>query len=132
MKALLDTHVLLWWFEDENKLSKAERRVLRRASAENPLLLADISLWEIATLFELERITLGLPLRQWLDQATAPPLVERVPLSPAIAAETALLPAQFHRDPGDRIIVATARVMGATLLTHDERIIRSRAVPILG
>ena len=132
MKALLDTHILLWWFEDDGKLSRAERRVLQRASDANPLLVSDISLWEIATLVDLGRVRLRLPVRQWLDEATAPPLVERVPISPAIAAETTTLPAHFHRDPGDRIIVASARVKGATLLTHDERIITARVVPVLG
>ena len=132
MKVLLDTHVLLWWFENENKLSRAERRVLRASSGQNPILVSDISLWEIATLVDLGRIRLGLPLRQWLDQATAPPLVERVPISPAVAAETATLPATFHRDPADRIIVSTARVMGATLLTHDEDIVAAGVVPTLG
>ena len=132
MKVLVDTHVLLWWFEDGQHLSKPARRVLSKASAENPLLVAEISLWEIATLFSLSRIRLDRPLRQWLDEATAPPLVERVPLSPAIAAETAMLPPSFHRDPADRIIVASARVLGATLLTHDSRIIKARIVPTLG
>jgi PIN domain nuclease of toxin-antitoxin system len=132
MKALVDTHIFLWWFEADRHLSKAERRVLGKASAENPILVSDITLWEIATLIELGRIRLGLPLRQWLDQATAPPLVERVPISPAIAAETATLPGHFHRDPADRIIVASARVTGATLLTHDDRILKARVVPTLG
>ena len=131
MRVLVDTHVFLWWFEDEKKLSKAERRVLGKASPDNPILISDISLWEIATLAGLSRLQLDLPLRQWLDQATAPPLVERVPISPAIAAETAAFPASFHRDPADRIIVASARILGATLLTHDERIIKARIVPTL-
>jgi PIN domain nuclease of toxin-antitoxin system len=131
MRPLVDTHVLLWWFEKERHLFRAERRVLGKASAANPVLVSEISLWEIATLLDLGRIRLSLPLRQWLDQATAPPLVERVPISPAIAAETANLPASFHRDPADRIIVASARIVGATLLTHDERIVKSGVVPIL-
>jgi len=131
MRILVDTHILLWWLGDQRRLSKAERRALTKASPENPILVADISLWEIATLVGLSRIELGLPLRQWLDHATAPPLVERVPLSPAIAAETVALPTSFHRDPADRIIVASARVLGATLLTHDDRIVGSGAVSTL-
>jgi PIN domain nuclease of toxin-antitoxin system len=131
MRPLIDTHILLWWFEKEQHLSRAERRVLGKASAENPVLVSDISLWEVATLFERGRIRLGLPLRQWLDQATAPPLVQTVPISPAVAAEIATLPSDFHWDPADRIIVASARVMGATLLTHDERIVQARVVPTL-
>ena len=61
-------------------------------------------------------------LSEWLERAVAPPLVERCTITPAVAAEVAALPATFHRDPADRILVATARVHGATLLTADERI----------
>ena len=54
--------------------------------------------------------------------AVAPPLVRRIGISPAVAAAVADLPATFHRDPADRIIVASARIMGAVLLTNDARI----------
>lgn len=93
--------------------------------------MSDISLWEIATLVELRRIRLRLPLRDWLEAATAPPLVRRISISPAVAAEVAALPDSFHRDPADRIIVASTLVSGATLLTHDRRIIGSGLVDTL-
>ena len=73
----------------------------------------------------LGRIRLSLPLRDWLEAAVAPPLVRRCGISPAIAAELASLPESFHRDPADRILVATARVLGATLLTPDRRIVEA-------
>lgn len=77
------------------------------------------------------RIRLSLPLREWLEKAAAPPLVRRHGISPAIAGEVAALPDSFHRDPADRIIVATARIMGATLLTHDRHIVNSGLVATL-
>jgi len=129
---LLDTHILLWWFEAGNHLTRKERRALSQAGPDTPLLVSDISLWEIATLTELGRIRLTLPLRSWLEEATALPLVRRCGISPAVAAEVAALPPTFHGDPADRIIVATARLLGATLITHDERILRARVVPTLG
>jgi PIN domain nuclease of toxin-antitoxin system len=129
MKALLDTHVLIWWVNASPSLSASQARVLRAASPDNPLSVSDVSLWEIATLVELGRIRLKVPLREWLERAVSPPLVERVGISPAVAAEVASLPPSFHRDPADRIIVATGRVLGATLLTSDERIIDSRLLP---
>lgn len=131
MPALLDTHVLLYWFSEKSALSEGQRRAIEAASAEAPLLVSEITLWEIATLWSLKRIALSLPLRDWLERATAVPLVHRVGISPAIAAETATLPASFHRDPADRILVASARVLGATLLTQDRRIIQSGIVPTL-
>ena len=66
-----------------------------------------------------------------VDSTFAPPLVQRIGISPAIAAEVAALPQSFHRDPADRIIVSTARVHGATLLTCDRRIIDAALVATL-
>ncbi len=123
MKALLDTHVLLWWLEDRGRLSPSHREILEAASPTSPLLVSDITLWEIAMLESLGRIRLAIPLREWLEAAVAPPLVRRQGISPAIAAEVARLPDTFHRDPADRILVATARILGATLLTRDDRIL---------
>ena len=131
MKVLLDTHILLYWFGKDSRLSKKQGRTIQQTSPEHPLLIADISLWEIANLYSLGRIALNLPLREWLEAATALPLVQRVGLSPAIAAGVAGLPTTFHRDPADRIIVATAQILGVTLLTHDSRIIDARLVPVL-
>ena len=122
MIALLDTHVLIWWLQDPALLSPAQKRVTDEAGKESPLRVSDISLWEIATLHSLGRIRLAIPVREWLEKAVAPPLVRRHGISPAIAAEVARLPDSFHRDPADRILVATARTLGATLLTHDRRI----------
>ena len=122
MSVLLDTHVLLWWLNDRARLSPAQRDIVNAVDSKSPLLVSDISLWEVAMLHSLGRIRLLIPLREWLDKAAAPPLVQRYGISPAIAAEVAALPASFHRDPADRILVATARVLGVTLLTQDRRI----------
>ena len=123
MRPLLDTHVLIWWLDDRDRLSPAQRDVVGTVGPASPLLVSDISLWEVATLHSLGRIRLTIPLREWLDKAVAPPLVRRQGITPAIAAEVAALPDSFHRDPADRILVATARVLGARLLTQDRRIV---------
>ncbi|HYD50677.1 MAG TPA: PIN domain-containing protein, partial [Terriglobales bacterium] len=67
MKALLDTHILLWWIARDPRLTAAQKRALRSASADHPLWVSEITLWEIATLFDLGRIELDLPLRDWLE-----------------------------------------------------------------
>lgn len=82
-------------------------------------------------LLGMGRIRLTVPLREWLEKALARPLVRRVGISPAVAAEVASLPDSFHRDPADRILVATARVFGATLLTRDRRIVEAQLVDTL-
>ncbi len=133
MKALLDTHVLLRWLAADPDFAPSHRRVVDAARrGGDPLWVSDITLWEIATLQELGRIRLDLPLRDWLERATAAPLVRRIGISPAVAAEVASLPPTFHRDPADRIIVASTRVLGATLLTQDTRIIAAGIVATLG
>jgi PIN domain nuclease of toxin-antitoxin system len=112
-------------------LTDAQRSIVDGASEQSPLLVSDITLWEIATLMNLRRLRLHLPLRDWLEAAVAPPLVRRIAISPAVAAETASLPASFHGDPADRMIVASARIVGATLLTQDRRILESGLVATL-
>lgn len=132
MTVLLDTHVLIWWLDGSGPLSPAQRHLLGAVDGSSPLRVSDISLWEIATLHSLGRLRLTLPLRDWLDKAVAPPVVRRHGISPAVAAEVATLPDSFPRDPADRILVATARVLGATLLTRDRRIVDSGLVPTVG
>ena len=131
MTVLLDTHVLIWWLQGDGPLSVEQRRVLGAADGDSPLRVSDISLWEIATLHSLGRIRLTLPLREWLEKATAPPLVRRHGITPAIAAEVSALPDSFHHDLADRILVATARILGATLVTQDPHILDSGLVPTL-
>ena len=123
MRYLLDTHVLIWWHERPARLPNAVRRIIAQARGKAPLLVSDISLWEVATLVELKRIRLSMGVSPWLQRATAAPLVERVGITPEIAAEVATLPASFHRDPADRLLVATARALGVTLVTEDTRIL---------
>jgi PIN domain nuclease of toxin-antitoxin system len=131
VSVLLDTHVLLFWLSGVGSMTVAQERAVTGASPDTPLLVSDISLWEIAMLSARGRIALRLPLRDWLEAAVAPPLVRRLSISPAVAAEVASLPASFPRDPADRIIVASARVAGARLATQDQRIIDSGVVPTL-
>ncbi len=132
MTYLIDTHILLWWHGDRDRLSREQQDVIADAGADSPLEVSDISLWEVAMLYSLGRVRLTIPLREWLDKAVAAPLVRRHGISPAVAAELASLPDSFHRDPADRILVATARVLGATLLTRDRRIAEAGLVDTLG
>src|SRR5437016_9248583 len=129
MRALLDTHVLLRWFASTSLLSPRQRKAITASSPQEPLLISDISLWEVATLQELGRIRLSLPLREWLERVVGLPEVRRVGISPSVAAEVASLPVTFHRDPADRINVASARVHRASLLTNDKRIVAARLPP---
>jgi PIN domain nuclease of toxin-antitoxin system len=125
MIALLDTHIIVWWFERSTRLSRAQQRMLARTRDEHPLGVTDTSLWEIALLVEAGRVRLALPIDEWLARATAAPRVEVYPVTPAVAREAVALEATRGWDPADRIIVASARVLGVPLVTSDTRIIDS-------
>lgn len=125
---LLDTHAWLWWIEQNPKLGAKAIAALDQFPPRRRPFLCDISLWEIAMLFERGRLELDVPLDDWLQAAADSRSVQLLPVTPRIAAEVARLPETFHRDPADRLIVATSRVHRIPLLTHDAAILRSGLV----
>jgi PIN domain nuclease of toxin-antitoxin system len=126
---VLDTHAWVGWMLGSSDLAAAEREALDGLAPDRRPYLSAISLWEVAMLVDLRRLSLDVPLGDWLSTAAHPRTVRLIPVTPAIAAGTAALPATFHRDPADRLIVATCRELDAPLLTHDRLIMRSRLVP---
>jgi PIN domain nuclease of toxin-antitoxin system len=122
---LLDTHVWLWWLLGQPDLPTAERSALDAlmASGGRPALSA-ISLWEAQRLWAKGRLQVDMPLARWLP--TAVEAVEVLPLGVEAVLALDALPAAFHGDPADRIIVATARAHGLSLATHDGAIRRAR------
>jgi PIN domain nuclease of toxin-antitoxin system len=120
---LLDTHVWLWLVAGSPDLSTEARHSIDGAAAAGTLRIAAISLWEIALLASRGRIVLGKSISLWLEEALADPGPAIDPLSPQIAIESHALPDDFHRDPADRMIVATARVTSAVLMTRDQQIL---------
>ena len=88
-----------------------------------PFYISAISVWEVVKKVSIGRLTLSIPIRDWLVQATRKPFIEIIPLSVDIALESTVLPGVFHKDPADQIIVASARQCNMTLLTTDRHII---------
>lgn len=127
---LLDTHAWVWWICGDARLTEREREALDNLSPSGRPVLAEISLWEVAMLVERGRLELDMDLERWLAVASAPATVELARVTPAIAAEAARLPEKFHRDPADRLIVATARVRKLRVLTRDRKITGARIVPV--
>ncbi|MFN2447387.1 MAG: type II toxin-antitoxin system VapC family toxin [Vicinamibacterales bacterium] len=125
---LLDTHAWIWWIEGDRRLPRRVRDTLDQLAPNERPYLSAISLWEVAMLVERGRVVFSVSLPEWLGAAAHSRSVRIVPISMDIAAHTAILPATFHRDPADRLIVATSRVLGLPLLTRDARILRSRLV----
>jgi PIN domain nuclease of toxin-antitoxin system len=120
---LLDTHVWIWFMLANSELAVGGRTAINRAAASGQLRIAAISVWEAALLASRGRIAVGRPLAQWIGEAVSPPGLSIEPLLPQIAVEAYSLPEAFHRDTADRLIVATARVANATLMTRDRRIL---------
>jgi PIN domain nuclease of toxin-antitoxin system len=125
---LLATHVWIWWIEGDRRLHRRLRDALDQLPAERRPYLSAISLWEVAMLVERGRVAFSISLAEWLSAAAHPRSVRIVPISTEIAAQVASLPTSFHRDPADRLIVASCRVLGVPLLTRDAGILRSRLV----
>lgn len=123
---LLDTHAWLWWIHRDTRLSEDVLNALDGLPANDRPQISDISIWEVAMLTARGRLELTMPLGQWLEIASHPRSVRVIPISAAIAAETAAQALSRLRDPADRIIVATSRILGAPLLTRDRTIQRSR------
>lgn len=121
---VLDTHVWIWIMEGiRTELSAATIRLIEKSAADSALAISAISVWEVAMLEKKGRITLSRSIDEWTRAALTAPGIRLVDFSPDIAIESTRLPGEPHGDPADRIIIATARVLGATLITRDEQIV---------
>lgn len=127
---VLDTHVWIWWMLGDPGLSRAERDALDALPPESRPVISDISLWEFATLVDMGRVEIEGSVTDWLRIAASPATVKIQPITPAIVAEMNRLPTPFHRDPADRLILATARFLKLPLATKDRKIRNSRLVPL--
>lgn len=122
---LLDTHCWLWaQLGLIQKLSRAALQSIRSAESEGNLRVSVISIWELAMLEQRGHVALPMNVRTWVEQALSKPGITVAQLTPEIMIESVHLPGEMHGDPADRMLVATARVQGATLLSKDEQLIR--------
>jgi PIN domain nuclease of toxin-antitoxin system len=119
---VLDTHIWVWWVHEDKRLTQVQREAIA-ANETDAVGVSAISCWEIAKLVEYGRLELPSPLEEWFEQALNYPGVQLLALTPEIAIESTRLPGEFHRDPADQIIVATARVYGCSLVTSDDKIL---------
>ena len=120
---LLDTHVLAWAVDDSKLLSRAAASAIRRARRDGGLAVSAITVWELALLVARGKVqvygSIETSLRLLLEGVTI------LPITTEIAALATQFPDDYPRDPADRLIGATARAEGLTLVTRDEKIRRS-------
>ncbi len=121
MNILLDTHVWIWSQEAPERFGPQTRNII--VSEDNTLFVSSISSLEIARLTWAGRLTLAGRLQTWIFEALQALHAETVPLTHEIALAAYELPGEFHRDPADRMLVATAVVHSLTFLTADDRIL---------
>lgn len=123
MKLLIDTHVLLWWFDDPLRMSEAARD--RIADPENEVLVSAVSCWEIAIKRGLGKLTAPDDIDDVIAQCGFVELA--ISISHSLKTETLPL---HHRDPFDRMLIAQAVCESATMVSHD-RMFEQYGIPLI-
>ena len=119
---VLDTHALVWWAVGDRRLSAPALRAIKAAAKGGGVFASAISVMEIATAVRRGRLTLRVPFEQWLADLRSLPELRFEPVTAEIAALAGSFDGAMHGDPADRIVAATARTLGARLVTADERL----------
>lgn len=120
---VLDTHALVWWLEEGDRLSRAARRAIEEADR---VLVPAIVFWEVALLARHGRIELGRPVAEWVRLVLSLSRVEVAPFTPELAVGSVEL--EMHADPADRFIACTALAHGAPLVTKDRHLRKLRGL----
>ena len=121
-KLILDTHILIWYVEGIN-LSESQVTLIDQMRGKASLYISAISIWEIALLVSRERIALSIDLDQWIQRTTSITGLTFLDLSISILTQSCTLSNYEHKDPADRMIIASARSINAHLMTYDQNII---------
>jgi len=121
---LLDTHVWLWWLTgDAPRFIEGARSLLQRACDGGDLLVSDISYWEVAMKAGKGKLRLPMDAADWLDRAADTAGFRSCPVSREVLLQSTRLAGNVHGDPADRMLMATAQLLGVPLVTADKAII---------
>jgi PIN domain nuclease of toxin-antitoxin system len=121
---LLDTHAAVWITEDQPLTATAVEAINAAHQARNTVFVSAITAWEIGLLVSRNRLSLVAQPARWFQRLLAIPGVRLADLSPEILIASSFLPGKPPRDPADRILLATARDLGATLITRDRLLLK--------
>ena len=119
---VLDTHAWIWWLTAPEKLKPKTLKLIERNLSHSNVRVSSISVWETAMLVPRGRLNFEIDFPSWLNTAIAVPGVKFHPVDNAVAYQAVNLPGTFHADPADRMIVATALGLDATLISGDQKI----------
>ncbi len=123
-RLLLDTHVWLRYGNSSSPFRRAAIDAIDEGLESGAVYVSVISIWEIALLVRQNKLALHVSVERWVDDALAVSGLQLLPLSPQIAIESVNLPEPMHKDPADRILVASARVERLTLVTADKAVLK--------
>jgi PIN domain nuclease of toxin-antitoxin system len=121
---LLDTHAAIWITEDQPLASVAVEAINAAYRAGSAVFVSAITAWEVGLLVSRNRLSLVARPERWFQRLLAIPGVRLADLSPDVLIASSFLPGEPPRDPADRIILATARDLGATLITRDRQLLK--------
>ena len=122
---LLDTHIALWLDSGDDRLRPSTRTFIDDCWQNGgTIFLSSITAWEIAVLVDTGRIELDVPVDAWVLRFLDRPGIEAVPLAHRAAARSYQLHHLEHRDPADRLLIATAIDLRCPLVTYDKRIVQ--------
>lgn len=120
---LLDTCAVIWMAQDTEIALAARREIDRSFAEDQPIGVSPITAWELGVLGRRGRLPSAVSPQSLFDRFISPDGVRLEALTPAILIESSFLPGDFHNDPADRIIVATARALALTIVTRDRAIL---------
>jgi PIN domain nuclease of toxin-antitoxin system len=118
---ILDTHIWIGYIDNPASLPKPARDAIR--GGREPVGISSISVWEVFMLERRGRLQLRIPAGLWVEKCERLALFHFVPVDTTIARLAVELPEPIHGDPADRIIMATALSLGATIVTKDRKIL---------
>jgi PIN domain nuclease of toxin-antitoxin system len=121
---LLDTHTAIWLVGNQRIAREAEEAINAVHETNGTLLVSPITAWEVGLLVSLKRVDLFATPQRWFARLLSIPNVRPAELSPDILIASSFLPGRPPRDPADRILLATARDLGATLVTRDRALLQ--------
>jgi PIN domain nuclease of toxin-antitoxin system len=123
VSVMLDTHIIVWLRKTSARLKAPTLKLIEDKFYEGRLCVSAISAWEIGLLVAQNKLDLGQPPLVWFEGFVQKFKANVLDVTPEIAINSNFLPGEFHRDPADRILVATAMVHGAAVVTSDRSIV---------